>query len=130
MTAGDYDGGLAQAVEEMRRLAEATERGEPPAGHGQAADGMVTVTASGGRLTNVEISPKAMRLPSQELAEALTSAVNAALADLESKYPALPVPPIDAAKLEAQLAEAHDQGLLAMRRYTDSIADSLARFGK
>jgi DNA-binding protein YbaB len=129
-SAGDYDGGLGQAVEQMRLLAQMSADGEPPIGRGEAAGGLVRATAANGRISAVEINPKAMRLPSQELAEAMTEAANTALADMESKYPALPIPPIDPAALQAQLAEAHDQGIREMRSYTQSIAESLARFGR
>jgi len=130
VVSGDYDGGLAQAVEEMGRLAAAAQAGEPPVGHGQAAGGLVQAVAENGRLRSMEINPKAMRMASQELAEAMTEAVNAALADMESKYPALPIPAIDPARLQAQLAEAHEQGVREMRRYTEHITDALSRFGR
>ena len=50
-------------------------------------------------------------MPSQDLAEALTEAVNAALADMESKYPTLPIAAIDPAALKAELAQAHEDGI-------------------
>jgi DNA-binding protein YbaB len=130
VVSGDYDGGLARAVEEMGRLTEQAEGGEPPVGQGVAAGGLVQVTAAGGRVTSVEINPRAMRLASQELAEALAEAANAALADMESKYPVLPIPAMDPVALKAQLAEAHEEGIRAMRRYTESITDALSRFGR
>jgi hypothetical protein len=130
VVSGDYDGGLGQAIEEMGRLADATEGGEPPVGQGVAADGLLQVTAASGRVRSIEINSRAMRMPSQDLAEALTEAVNAALADMESKYPTLPIAAIDPAALKAELAQAHEDGIRAMRRYTDSIADALSRFGR
>jgi DNA-binding protein YbaB len=130
VVSSDYDGGLGQAVEEMGRLAQATEGGEPPEGQGVAADGLLQVTAAGGRIRSVEINPRAMRMASQDLAEAITEAVNAALADMESKYPELPIASIDPARLRDQLAQAHEEGIRAMRRYTDSITDALSRFNR
>jgi hypothetical protein len=66
-----------------------------------------------------------MRLPSPDLAEAFTEATNAALADLESRYPPVALPSIDPATLDAQLAEVQQQGLIQMRRYNESINDAL-----
>ena len=130
MVSGEYDGGLAKAIEEMGRLAEATEGGEPPVGQGVAADGLLQVTAASGRIRSVEINPRAMRMPSQDLAEALTEAVNAALDDMESKYPTLPIAAIDPAALKVQLEHAREEGIREMRRYADSINDALSRFGR
>lgn len=59
--------------------------GEPPTGAGTAADGMVVVrTAPPGRVTEIVLDPRVMRLSSQALAEELTVAVNASLADLQA----------------------------------------------
>ncbi|MBM0276099.1 YbaB/EbfC family DNA-binding protein [Micromonospora tarensis] len=59
--------------------------GEPPSGAGSAADGMVLVrTAPPGRVTEITLDPRVMRLSSQALAEELTVAVNASLADLQA----------------------------------------------
>jgi hypothetical protein len=72
----------------------------------------------------VELDPRAMRLPTAELAAAFAEAANAALTDLESKYPAVAMPAIDLEALQQQLTEAEDQGLRQMRRYLDEISES------
>jgi len=60
--------------------------GEPPTGEGSGADGLITVhTALPGRVTGIALDPRAMRLTSDRLADELTSAVNAALADLQAR---------------------------------------------
>jgi DNA-binding protein YbaB len=59
--------------------------GEPPTGAGTAADGMVVVrTAPPGRVTEIALDPRVMRMSSQALAEELTAAVNASLTDLQA----------------------------------------------
>ncbi|MFI6783086.1 YbaB/EbfC family nucleoid-associated protein [Micromonospora sp. NPDC050276] len=59
---------------------------EPPAGEGSAADGLVVVrTALPGRVTEITLDPRVMRLSSQVLAEELTAAVNSSLADLQAQ---------------------------------------------
>jgi hypothetical protein len=91
---------------------------------------MVRVTVVDGRISTVELLPKVMRLPSQELAEAFATAANAALADLASKYPAVAAPTVDVAALDAQLAQAQDEGARQLRRFTQSIDDALSRIGR
>ncbi|MDG4810132.1 YbaB/EbfC family DNA-binding protein [Micromonospora sp. WMMD1120] len=59
--------------------------GEPPTGAGTAADGMVVVrTELPGRVTEMVLDPRVMRWSSQALAEEVTAAVNASLADLQA----------------------------------------------
>jgi len=125
---GEYDGGLSRVRAELREMAEAD--GEPPEGRGEAANGMVVVAAKGGRISTVELHPKVMRLPSQDLAEEFAKAANAALADLEAKYPELSAGNIDPAALERQLAEVQDQGTRQMRRYMQTLTDALAQIGR
>ena len=131
MTADEFDGGLTALRKELHELANAAgnAEGEPPRGHGEAAEGMVRVTAAEGRLTAVELNSRVMRLASQDLAEAFAEAANAALADLEAKYPRTNYPAVDIATLETQLAEAQQQALLQMRRYDQSINDALRQSG-
>lgn len=56
---------------------------DPPVGEGTAAGGMITVRAVlPGEISAIELNPRVMRMPSEQLAEELTSAVNQALANL------------------------------------------------
>jgi len=127
----DFDSQLAQARQELQQLANAATSadGSPPEGHGEAADGMVRVTAIDGRLAAVELDTRAMRLASHELAQAFAEAANAALADLVSRYPTTSFPEVDLAGLEKQLAEAQQQAQVQMRRYDQSIAEALRQAG-
>jgi hypothetical protein len=126
MVSDGFDGGLAEARQELQQLADAAAHldREPPEGHGKAADGRVRVTAAG-----VDLDPRAMRLPSTDLAAAIMEASNAALDDLAAKYPAMAYPTVDLATLDAQLGEVQQQGLMQLRRYTQSISDAVRRIG-
>jgi hypothetical protein len=104
--------------------------GEPPEGYGEAADGLVRVTVTGGRLSTVELNPRVMKLASQELAEAFVEAANAALADLASKRSTVDGPTVDPAALEAQLAEAQERGMMRLRQFTQTIDEALSRLGR
>jgi hypothetical protein len=126
------DAALTEVRQELHRLAQAATGpdGQPHKGHGEAAGGMVRVTAINGQLSTVEISPRAMRMPSQDLAAAFATAANAALADLATKFPAAPAANVDLATLEAQLAEVQQQGLVQVSRFSQSVDDALRRFGQ
>ena len=122
----DYDAGLSELRRELQELAAS---GDPPTGFGEAAEGMVRVTAVDGRVTAVDLNPRVMRMASEELAEYLATAVNAALADLAGKYPRGNLPTVDLGRLDDQLAEVQQQAAVSMRRYEQSIADALRQGG-
>jgi DNA-binding protein YbaB len=128
----DFDFGLEQVRQQMRELAAAATGpdGAPLEGYGEAANGMLRVTAAGGRLSLVELDPRVMRLPSEQLAEAFVQAANAALTDLAAKYPAITTPGADLDTMERQLAEAQQQGAQQLRRYEQTISDALAQLGR
>lgn len=132
MVSDEFDSQLAQVRQELQELADSATSadGAQPEGHGEAAEGMVRVTAVNGRLIAVELNSQVMRLPSHELAEAFAEAANAALADLESKYPMSSYAAVDLGALEAQLAEAQQQAHVQMRRYDQSIAEALRLAGQ
>jgi hypothetical protein len=118
----DADSPLAKVQQEIRDLVE--DNSQPREGFGAAAEDTVRVTVHNGRIGAVELDPRAMRLPTAELAAAFAEAANAALTDLESKYPAVAMPAVDLEALQQQLTEAEDQGLRQMRRYLDEISES------
>lgn len=132
MASNEFDGGLDQMRRELRELATAATGpdGQPLEGHGEAANGLVRVSAVHARLSAMTLDPRAMRLASRDLAEAFVTAANAALADLAAKHPEASAPTIDLAALEAQLAEVQQQGLAQLRQYTQSITDALARLDR
>jgi hypothetical protein len=131
VNADGFDLGLTELRKELHELANAATNadGEPLQGYGEAADGMVRVTAVEGRLSTVDLNPRVMRLASQELAEAFAEAANAALADLASKFPQTTYPAVDIGTLETQLAEAQQQATLQIRRFDQTINDALRHSG-
>lgn len=73
-------------VDEMRerlaRLSESSAGGEGqdgPVGRGEALSGRLSVTISNGRVSEVALDPRALRTPSDELADAFAAATNDAL---------------------------------------------------
>jgi DNA-binding protein YbaB len=123
-------GDLDEVRQQLRGLANAgtDADGQPLRGQGEAMEGMVKVTAEGGRLKLVDLNPRVMRASSQELAEAFTEAANAALNDLASKYPSVSAPPsVDVAALEGQLADVQDQARRRLAQFTQSVDEAMAR---
>ncbi|MEV4350461.1 YbaB/EbfC family DNA-binding protein [Actinoplanes sp. NPDC049596] len=123
-------GTLADVVAALGRAQAASgdqDKREPPVGTGEAADGRIRVRAVlPGRIENLELSPSLPRLSAEDLAREIESAVNAALADLQSRAMAAAGPSdlgalteqlkgiqFDAerqfAKLTASLGEAQEQ---------------------
>jgi DNA-binding protein YbaB len=90
MTGGTGSQGLEFLLDELRdNLDAARFSGTDQAdlqGEGLAADGRVhAVTVPGGRVMTLDLGPRTMRMASQDLAEGVRDAVNAALDDLEAK---------------------------------------------
>ena len=129
MTPDGLDFGLDSVRNELRALAQAATGpdGQPHEGHGEAGDGIVRVTVVGGRISQVEINPRAMRLASQELGEAFMEAANKAMDDLAAKLPSPPAANVDLAALEAQLAQAQQEGITQLHRYNQAVTDALSR---
>ena len=82
-------GPLADVVAALGRAQEPSgdhDEQEPPIGTGEAADGRVRVRAVlPGRIEHLELEPSLLRLSGEELAREIESAVNTALADLQSR---------------------------------------------
>ncbi|MFI0404523.1 YbaB/EbfC family nucleoid-associated protein [Actinomadura sp. 3N508] len=98
-------------------------------GQGTAADGKVRVVAgAGGELTSVELDPRAMRMPSEELAEEIRTAVNDALRELRAKSRTADTA-IDPEVLAGRLRDAQDQGLRQMAAFTQSLDDLMKQIG-
>jgi hypothetical protein len=129
---GDLEATLAQA----RRMLDALAAGggtpdpDPEAdtgGQGSALDGLVTVRASGaGRIEWVEIDPRAGRVPLGDLAEAITEAVNAALADASGSESLS----VDFGALAGQVRQMQDDSMRQMARFTGALDDAMDRLGK
>ncbi|GAA1847070.1 hypothetical protein [Asanoa iriomotensis] len=123
MASEDFDQALSAARQALGDVAPAI---AAAAGTGVAADGLIRVTAEGGRLSDVAVDPRAMRLPPAEFAEQLREAVNIALAEADPtatpEAAALP----DPAALSRQLEELQNQSARQMARYTQSISEVMA----
>jgi DNA-binding protein YbaB len=123
MTSSDFDEALSATRQALREASPAT---EPMPGTGVAAHGLIRVTAEAGRLSEVVVDPRAMRLPPAEFAEQLREAVNSALAEADAtaapEAAALP----DPATLARQLEELQNQSVRQMTRYTQSISEVMA----
>ncbi|MER6004751.1 YbaB/EbfC family nucleoid-associated protein [Nonomuraea angiospora] len=80
----------ARAEDMLARVEELRSEIDVVVGHGEAADGQVRVTAgASGRLMDVVLAPRAMRLDSQKLAEAVLRAAQEAQDDVAAKVDAV-----------------------------------------
>ena len=99
------------------------ENAEPVEGHGEAADGLITVKAlAGGKLAELHLDPRAMRMDSTSLSDAIVEAANMALADLtEQLRNGLAGPNLDT--LADQLKEVQQQSTRQMSTFLDALTD-------
>ncbi|MFI9841160.1 YbaB/EbfC family nucleoid-associated protein [Nonomuraea sp. NPDC051941] len=80
----------ARAEDMLARVEELRSEIDVVVGNGEAADGQVRVTAgASGRLMDVVLAPRAMRLDSQKLAEAVLRAAQEAQDDVAAKVDAV-----------------------------------------
>jgi DNA-binding protein YbaB len=101
-------------------------------GRGEAADGKVSVEyATGIGMQNLQLDPRAMRMASQDLAEAITSAVREAMDDLQRQTRDLTRAKLgdlgDTDKLRAQVAAAQREFDSRMSEVNEQIALANAR---
>lgn len=92
-------------------------------GTGEALDGRVLAVAAGARVESLTLDPRVMRLGSEELAEHVVTAVNAALGELASKAPSgdqnsLPDPRV----IAAQVAEIQEQSVRQLAALSQAIS--------
>ncbi|TDD48227.1 YbaB/EbfC family DNA-binding protein [Nonomuraea terrae] len=115
-----------EAEQTLARLADVQERLAAIRGSGTAADGHVVVSAdSSGRIDKIQLNPRAMRLASQDLADELLRAVNAAQDDCARQARELlagagvgeVVDEAAFAAMERRLEEAHTSFVKEMERY-------------
>ncbi|WP_412541353.1 YbaB/EbfC family nucleoid-associated protein [Longispora sp. K20-0274] len=131
---GDLSGAsIDQILASTRGMLEAMRAGvgpateEPVEGTGQSADGRVqAVAVAPGTIRSIELDPRLMRLPSAELAEQITQAVNAALDSLRSQAVAGALP-ADPALLSEQLAELQTESARTMARFTQTLDEVSTR---
>ena len=88
---------------------------------------MIQVIAeTGGKVTDIELDPRVMRLSTVDLATELVVAVNAALADLQSRIKdALVGPDLDS--LANQLKEVQEQSTRQMGTFLQALTDAQER---
>jgi hypothetical protein len=117
---------LTRVQQESSRTGPETEAAPSPTGTGEALDGKVEVMVSGGRITDVRLDPRAMRVPSQELAAAFRDAANAAIAAQNSQVTAgtPTVPSID--RLAQTLDEITAESVRTMEASAQGVRDAIA----
>jgi DNA-binding protein YbaB len=132
MSQPDFSAMTRMVESTMRALDQA--RGAAPAegdeelrGRGEGADGLIRVAAlPGGRLADLELDARVMRMDSVTLAEQITVAANAALADLQDKMKAGMVGP-DLNALANQLTEIQQESSRQMSTFMQSLVDAQER---
>jgi DNA-binding protein YbaB len=132
MSQPDFSAMTRMVESTMRALDQA--RGAAPAegdeelrGVGEGAEGLIRVAAlPGGRLADLELDARVMRMDSVSLAEQITIAANAALADLQEKMKAGMVGP-DLNALANQLTEIQQESTRQMGTFMQSLVDAQER---
>ena len=103
----------------------------PPEGVGEAADGLVQVTVGPpGRVTALTLDPRVMRMASESLAEEVTQAVNAALADLLQQATAAVPGQVDLGSLSDRLRQIQEDTGRQLTAFTDSLIEAQARLAR
>jgi DNA-binding protein YbaB len=117
----DFSGLLSQALSALDEFQSKPETGEPAEGIGQAANGLVIAKAAPpGRISELSLDAKALRMPSEWVAEEVMKAVNHALTDLNNKTD-IPAGKVDFSSLDEKLQRIQaDAG-----RQFSALADSL-----
>ncbi|MEV0380463.1 YbaB/EbfC family nucleoid-associated protein [Nonomuraea sp. NPDC050643] len=96
----------ARAEEMLARAEELRSEIDVVVGHGEAADGQVRVTAAAsGRLMDVKFAPRAMRMDSLTLAEAVLRAAQQAQDDVAGRVDAVMAETLGTAVAGAELLE-------------------------
>ena len=116
-------------TETRRALASVSNAGTTEAVEGvgtSAAEQIRAVVRSPGRLTELQVDPRLMRLPSEDLTQQIMAAVNAALDDLRGKAVAATMP-ADLGRLGDELATLHTDSVRQMERFTSAMNDAIGR---
>ncbi|GAA1607188.1 YbaB/EbfC family nucleoid-associated protein [Catellatospora bangladeshensis] len=128
----DFDDLLSGTRAELDRLRSApppADGPQPATGVGKALDGRIEAEmGADGKLTRLVLDPAVMRMDEKMLAREIITAVNTAWAARTGVDDATAaVAAIDQQALGERLTELQDQGLAAMKRYTDGIQNLLDR---
>ncbi|MFI2709241.1 YbaB/EbfC family nucleoid-associated protein [Micromonospora sp. NPDC018662] len=109
----------------------AGEQPAPPEGVGEAADGLIRVTAGPpGRVTALTLDPRVMRMPSESLAEEIGAAVNAALTDLQEQALAAVPGQVDLGSLGEQLRRIQEDAGRQFTAFTDALVEAQDRLSR
>jgi DNA-binding protein YbaB len=123
----DLDQMLTRSREMLLAMRSSQPSADAPAadGRGEAADGLVRASATGQRLSSLELDPRVMRMASAELAEHVLTAVNAALG---TQAPTLDEPvAVDPRALAEEVAKIQDQGVRQMAAISRAITAAVAQ---
>jgi DNA-binding protein YbaB len=128
----DMESSLRQARIQAEKIKEMQDELMALVGRGEAADGKVRVEyATGTGMRNLQLDPRAMRMASHELAEAITSAVHEAMGDLQRQTSALTKERLgelgDTEKLRSQVMAAQREFDSKMSAVNEQIALATAR---
>jgi DNA-binding protein YbaB len=135
MTQSPFQAQLDSAMRQLREQIESfqTKREAVAAlvGEGTAADGLVTVrVGAGGALQDLQIEPKAMRLASQDLRDAILEASRNAAANYQEAFAEIvPVQTMDMDKLVRDFGiDGHLNSVMAdFRRRAGDVESTLAK---
>jgi DNA-binding protein YbaB len=104
-----------------------TTESEPVQGSGEGADGLIRATAvAGGRLTDLHLDPRVLRMTTVSLSEGIVTAVNAAFEDLQNKIRESAVGP-DLDALATQLKEVQEESTRQMGSFLQALTDAQER---
>ena len=122
---------LSQTMQALDRARGATkpdgEEAEPIEGVGVAADGLIRVVAvAGGRLSELFLDPRVLRMTTVTLAEELIVAVNAAMADLQERIREA-AGTVDLDELANQLKDVQEESSRQMSTFLQALTDAQQR---
>jgi DNA-binding protein YbaB len=124
----DLAGVLAPIASAQEDAQEQVDGDDAPAGiqgTGESADGLVRVTADPGpHVASLRIEARAIRAGSHDLADRVTTAVNAALDDLAARQPrrAADLTAVDRTELTKRLQEIQDRGADQLRALGSALS--------
>ena len=126
-------GGSAEDVSRLIDQVRATARASAPAAAepvettGEAGDGLVRVLMERGEVTEVQLDPRAMRIPSEILAEHLRDATNQALRRQREAVPDPAFAVADPEALRERLEELQATSVRQMQSFLDTIREAQSR---
>lgn len=124
--------GLRRTLDTVRSGRPADDPGAAPmtAEH-EEADGRIKVVVSSGRVVSMELDPRVRRMESDELAAAITSAINAAFDNLGGKAREAaaedPASEVDTEALSEKLDRLQDASVRQMAMFEQAMSQVVAR---